>query len=69
MNKIKKVLITVTALIPLVFAASGPANAFTWGSYTPNGYGGYNWSQFGDGGYQWGSINRSYGGGYNYSYF
>ena len=39
MKKLKKLMITVAALMPLIMTASGPVKAYTWGSITPN-YGG-----------------------------
>lgn len=66
MKNLKKLSITLAALITLVFAATGPAKAYTWGSITPNYNGGYNWYEYGDNGYSWGSITQNYSGGYNY---
>jgi len=44
MKKLKKLMITVAALMPLILTTAGPAKAYTFGSITPNYGGGYNWS-------------------------
>ena len=66
MKKLKKLMITVAALMPLIVTTAGPAKAYTWGSVTPNYGGGYNFYEYSPGGYSWGSVTPNYGGGYNY---
>tara|TARA_X000000950_G_C13920060_1_gene662948 strand:- start:12042 stop:12242 length:201 start_codon:yes stop_codon:yes gene_type:complete len=65
----KKLTLTIATLIPLIFGMQTSANAYTWGSLTPNYGGGYTFQEWGPSGYTYGNINRSYGGGYNWSFF
>jgi len=69
MKKLKKLMITVAALMPLIVTTASPAKAYTFGSITPNYGGGYSFYEYGPGGYTSGYISPNYGGGYNWSIF